>query len=211
MIEQTLRKFCESRHRLLIVIAGTFIVGLVLVIPLVDVYCAERDEKSALLTELDSARSIAAALEGFEARVTQKVAELKVLEARTVNDESLPELRGKLVDLAKETSCNIRRLAVGTTSSRLWTPGEDPINPKADTKPGEAPSEFTLEWRPVSISLSGSSSSLRGLLERFAAAGMLMHVKSFEMYPSGPNRQSLTLDMEVWYFTLSRRAVSIQG
>ena len=38
MIEQTLRSFCESRHRWLIVIAGTFVVGLVLVMPLVDAY-----------------------------------------------------------------------------------------------------------------------------------------------------------------------------
>lgn len=211
MIEELLRTFCESRHRSLIVIAGTFVVGLVLVLPLVDVYCAERDEKEALLTELDSARSIAAAIEVFEARVTEKVSQLKVFETRTVDDESLPELRSKLVDLAKEAECNIRRLAVGATSARPWVPEEDPINPKSNAKQGEAPSEFTLEWRPVSISLSGSNSSLRDLLERLSAARMLMHVKSFEMYPSSPNRQSLTLDLEVWYFTLIRRAASPQG
>jgi hypothetical protein len=57
----------------------------------------------------------------------------------------------------------------------------------------------------VSISLSGTSSALRTLLERISAAGMLMHAKSLEMYPSSPNRQSLTLDMELWYFTLVRR------
>ena len=49
MIEQTLRRFCESKHRKLIVIAGTFVVGLVLVLPLVDVIRAGRDEKEALL------------------------------------------------------------------------------------------------------------------------------------------------------------------
>ena len=41
MIEQTLRRFCESKHRKLIVIAGTFVVGLVLVMPLVDVLLAD--------------------------------------------------------------------------------------------------------------------------------------------------------------------------
>ena len=63
MIEQTLRRFCESPHRGLIVIAGTFIVGLVLVLPLVDVYRAGHNDKTALLAELDSARSVAAELE----------------------------------------------------------------------------------------------------------------------------------------------------
>ena len=54
--------FCESKHRTLIVIAGTFVVGLVLVMPLVDVIRAGHDEKETLLAELDSARQVAAEL-----------------------------------------------------------------------------------------------------------------------------------------------------
>ena len=72
MIEQTLRRFCEFKHRKLIVIAGTFIVGLVLVVPLVDVIRAGRDEQEDLLAELDSARNVAAELQAFEARVAEK-------------------------------------------------------------------------------------------------------------------------------------------
>jgi hypothetical protein len=177
----------------------------VLVIPLVDAYCAGRNEKEALLAELDSARQIAAELSDNENRVTAELAQLKVIEARTTDEDSLPVLRGKLVDLAKETGCNIRRLSVGNAGSRPWKPGDDPINPAATAKPGEEAPAFTLEWRPVSISVSGTSSGLRTLLERISAAGMLMHAKSLEMYPSSPNRQSLTLDMELWYFTLVRR------
>jgi hypothetical protein len=205
MIEQTLRKFCESRHRWLIVIAGTFAVGLVLVIPLVDAYCAGRNEKEALLAELDSARQIAAQISETENRVAAELSQLKVFEARTTDDNSLPVLRGKLVDLAKETECNIRRLSVGAASSRPWNPGDDPISPAGNTKPGEPASAFVLEWRPVSISVSGTSANLRALLERIAATGMLMHAKSLEMYPSSASRQNLSLDMELWYFTLVRR------
>ena len=40
---------------------------------------------------------------------------------------------------------------------------------------------------------------------RISAAGMLMHTKLMEMYPSSPNRQTLTLDLELWYFTLARK------
>ncbi len=204
MIEQILRRFCEYKHRTLIVIAGTFIVGLVLVLPLVDVYYAGLNEKEALLAELESARQVAAGLEQFEARVAQKLAELEAFAGRTVDEATLPALRERLVDLAKDAGCSIRRLSVGAASSRPWAPGENPIGP-ADAKPSEAKSVFLLEWRPVSISLSGTSTSLRSLVERIAAAGMLMHTKSFEMYPSSPNRQTLTLDMELWYFTLARR------
>jgi hypothetical protein len=173
--------------------------------PLVDVYFAGRDEKATLLAELDSAKHIAAELEQFESRVADKLAQLKVLEARTVNEDSLPALRGQLVDLAKDTGCNIRRLSVGAASSRAWVPGQDPVVPTVDAKSAETGSAFMLEWRPVSISLSGTSVSLRTMLERVANSGMLMHTKSFEMYPSSPARQSLTLDMELWYFTLARR------
>jgi hypothetical protein len=205
MIEQALRNFCESRHRWLIVIAGTFALALVLVIPLVDAYCAGRNDKEALLAELESARQIAAELSEMESRVAKELAQVKVFEARTTDEQSLPVLRGTLVDLAKETGCNIRRLSVGAASSRPWTPGDDPINPVTSSKANESSPAFVLEWRPVTISLSGSSANLRTLLERIAAAGMLMHPKSLEMYTSSPNRQDLSMDMELWYFTLVRR------
>jgi hypothetical protein len=207
MIEPALRKFCESRHRKLIVIAGTFIVGLVLILPLVDLLRAGRDEKEGLLAELDSARNVAAEMKEFEVRVAEKVAQLKGFEARTVDDESMPALRGKLVDLAKETGCSIRRLNVAGASSRAWKPGENPFAQVPDRKVGDVATgaNYQLEWRPVTISLTGTSTSLRGMVERVAASGMLMHTKSLEMYPSSPNRQNLTLDMELWYYTLSRK------
>jgi hypothetical protein len=205
MIEQTLRRFCESKHRWLIVIGGTFVVGLVLVMPLVDVYSADRDEKTTLLADLDSAKRVAGDLKLFEKRVAEKLAVLQVYEARTVDDESLATLRGKLMEFAKETECSIRRLSVGNASSRPWAPGENPIAPVEGPKRAEAKSMFVLEWRPVSISLSGTSTGLRTMLDRIAASKMLMHAKSIEMYPSSPTRQTLTLDMELWYFTLARR------
>jgi hypothetical protein len=205
MIEQALRTFCEAKHRTLIVIAVTFVVGLVMVLPLVDVIRAGHAEKEALTVELDSAKTVAAGLKGFERRVAEKLAELKVFEDRTVDDESMATLRGKLVDLAKEARCSVRRLNVGAAVTRPWKPGDNPIGP-ADVKQVDAGSPFQLEWRPVSVSLSGASGDLRTMLERINELKMLMHAKSFEMYPSGPNRQSLTLDLELWYFTLARRS-----
>ena len=204
MIEQALRTFCEARHRSLIVIAGTFTVGLVLILPLVDVIRAGHDEKEALITELDSAKTVASGLEGFEARVMEKLSELKVQEARTVDDGSMPAQREKLVELAKETACSIRRISVGAASSRPWKPGENPIGP-AEAKQNESNSAFKLEWRPVSISLSGTSSSLLSMLERVSDSGMLVYSKSIEVYPTSPTRQTLTLDLELWYYTLAKR------
>ncbi len=188
-----------------IVIAGTFIVGLLLVMPLVDVIRAGHDEKEALLTELESAQSVASELQPFELRVNEKLAQLKSLEARTVDDSSLPALRGKLVDIAKETACSIRRLNVGGVGSRPWQPGQNPTATTPDKKPTDANSNFMLEWRPVNLSLSGTSASLRNMVEKLASTGMFMHIKNLEMYPSSPKRELLTLEMEIWYFTLARK------
>jgi hypothetical protein len=205
MIEQTLRRFCESKHRKLIVTAGTFVVGLLLVMPLVDVIRAGRDDKEALLTELESAQSVASDLQSFETRVNNKVAELKSLEGRTVDDSSLPLLRGKLMDFAKETACSIRRLNVGGVGSKAWQPGQNPLATTPDKKLPNANSNFVLEWRPINLSLSGNSASLRSMVEKLANSGMFMHIKNLEMYPSSPKRESLTLEMEIWYFTLARK------
>ena len=206
MIEQSLRRFCEFKHRKLIVIAATFVVGLVLVLPLVDVLRSGHDEQENLLVELDSARNVAAGLQAFETRVAEKTTQLKAFEARTVNEESLTALRGKLVDLAKETGCSIRKLSVGGMSSRAWQPGDDPTAPEVNRKPSDVTtSNFQLEWRPVMVSISGTSASLRNLIEKVAESGMLMHTKSLEMYTSSATRQTLTLDMELWYFTLARK------
>ena len=205
MIEQALRRFCESKHRGKIVIAGTFTLGLLLVMPLVDVIRAGRDEKEALLTELESAQSVASDVKSFETRVNEKLAQLKSLEGRTVDDSSLPLLRGKLVDFAKETTCSIRRLNVGAVGSRPWQPGQNPLATTPDKKPIDANSNFILEWRPVNLSLSGNSASLRSMVERLASSGMFMHIKNLEMYPSSPKRESLTLEMEIWYFSLARK------
>jgi hypothetical protein len=176
-----------------------------LVLPIVDVYYAGRDEKTAVIVDLESARSVAAGIAEYETRVAEKVAQLKSLEVRTLNDESLPDLRGKLVDLAKEARCSIRRLNVGITSSRPWKADENPIMPKPAAKSDENASPFVLEWRPINLSLSGTGENLRTLIDKIATSGMFVHTKSMEMYPSSPARQSLTLDMELWYFTLTRR------
>jgi len=206
MIEQALRRFCETKHRKLIVIAGTFIVGLLLVLPLVDSYSAGRTEKEELLGELESSQNVAASLDGFEKRVTEKLAALEVLEAQTVDDSTMPKLRGKLVDLAKESGCSIRKLTVGSAVTRQWRPGENPINPATNAKKPEEESRFQLEWRPVIISLSGTSANLKSMVEKVSKAGMMMHTKSLEIYPTSPNRQALTLDVELWYFTLARKS-----
>jgi hypothetical protein len=205
MSHELLRKFCESRHRSLIVIAGTFVAGLLLLLPIVDAYYAGRDEKNGLQAELDAAKRVAADLAKYEQRATEKVAQLAAMEARTVDDDSLPMLRGRLVDLAKETDCIIRRLTPGAASKRPWAAGDDPLAQRAPSQLEQNSTGFVLEWRPVNLSLSGTSDNLRAFLDRLTSMAMFMHTKSLDIYPASPSRQSLTMDLELWYFTLTRK------
>jgi hypothetical protein len=207
MIEQTLRSFCESRRRWVIVIAGTFAVGLVLILPLADLYLAERNAKADLLTELESAQQLVETVADSETRLAVKTAELKTFEGRTVDEKSLPALRTKLVELARDTGCSLRRLNVGNASTRPWHEGDDPKTAnETSAKPTDQSTGFNLEWRPVTVSVSGSSANLCSLLERMEADHMLMHTRNFDMHPDGEGRKNLNLDMELWYYNLARGA-----
>jgi len=206
MIERTLRTLCESRYRRLIVIVGTFTVGLVLVLPLVDLYSAERAAKAVLLAELSTAHQVAEDLDQYESRVAEKTAELAKFDARTVSAESLPELRSQLMDMAHETGCSLRRLNVGSPTLRPWHQGDDPLEPPGSTNATSADetSGFTLESWPVNVSLSGSDANIRSMLNRMEADGMLMHTKDFEMHAANADGKMLDVDMELWYFNLTR-------
>jgi len=173
--------------------------------PLVDVYYAGISEKQDLFAELESARQVAAQITPLQKRVAERVTELERFEQGTIDEQSWRSLHERLLVLAKETGCSIRRLNVGEAMSRPWSPGEDPIGLPAATRRTDAKEVCLLEWRPVNISLSGSSTALRTVLERMMTEGKLMHTKLLEMYPSSPNRQMKTLDMELWYFSLARR------
>ena len=78
--------------------------------------------------------------------MTEKLAQLKVFEARTVDDESLPALRGKLVDLAKETGCSIRRLNVGRRFVASLAAGRKPDRAGGRQEAGRRKRRRTFNW-----------------------------------------------------------------
>jgi hypothetical protein len=175
-----------------------------MVVPLVDVLSAERHEKAALLEEVAAATQVAEVIEQFESRVAVKTAQLAEFEARAVSDETLPALRTKLVELARDTGCSLRRLNVGASSSRPWYSGDNPIVAPAGARPAGVTPSFTLQWWPTTVSLSGTDVNLRNLLDHMEADGMLMHTKSIEMHPASEGRKILDLDLELWFFNLTR-------
>jgi hypothetical protein len=180
-----------------------------LLVPLADLYLAERSEKAELLADIASAQEVVETIAKSEAKLAAKMAEVKAYEARSIDEQSLAALRMKLVELARDTGCSVRRLNVGAVSMRPWHGANEPmaINDVKPVKAMEAPTGFNLQWTPVTVSVSGSNTNLCSLLERMEADHMLMHTKTFEMHPdASEGHKNLNLDLELWYYNLARGA-----
>ena len=208
MIEPTLRAFCESRHRWLIVISVTLGIGLVTLLPLVDDYFAGKSEKTECMEELRNARLDAADLDTLKSRVAELTAQLDGIEKRTVSESTVAEYRSQLVDLARTSGCQLRRITVGTAQSRPWYKGNDPIENQPKTATKKKSSGLELERQPLALSVSGSMSSLKSLLEQIRNDQLLMHVKNMELRPTGQDRKQVILDLELWFFDLNVQAAA---
>ncbi len=203
MIEQTLRTLVESRYRWLIVISVTSAIGLALLLPLVDDYFAGRKEKADLTRELENSRLAAQQLEPLEKRVGEETSKLDELLRRTVSEKQVSLYRGRLVDLARRTGCQIRRITVGTVHTRPWHEKDDPLADRVDPAAVGKETGLQLRRQPVSVSVSGSMSNLQSLLEEMRKDRMLMHTRNFDLRPAGQNRRMVNLEMELWFFDLS--------
>src|SRR5260221_5689483 len=113
-----------------------------------------------MLTELGTAQQVEVTIADSEARLAAKDAELKSYEARAVDEQSLPALRTRLVELARDTGCSLRRLNVGVISMRPWHEADDPTAMNdSKGKSTEHTTGFNIEWRPVTVSVTGSNAN----------------------------------------------------
>lgn len=206
MTKSIARSLCESRYRWLIVISVTLGVGLTTLLPLADDYLDGKTEKSDCLEELRNARLEVADLGKLKSRIDQLKSELVEIEGRTVSESTVSEYRGRLVDFARTSGCQLRRITVGDGQTRPWRDGDDPVDSK-----GKAEEQLTgliLERQPLVISVSGTVSGLKSLLEQMRNERLLMHVRSMELRPTGQTRKQVTLDLELWFFDLHTKTAA---
>lgn len=202
MITQLIDRFCESQRRWLIVTGVTFVVGLLTGLPQVDVLLTQRDEQKNLEEELVRASRSSSRLATFKERAATETAALEQLEQRTVDEQRLPEFRTALVDIVRESGCQMRRINVAAVRSRPWKQGDNPVTEVENRKAKSTP--FTLETRSVSLSVSGSTQSVRSLLTRVQDEQKIFHAKTMDLRPLGRNRRGVQMDLELWYFALTR-------
>jgi hypothetical protein len=203
--EKNLRRLLDHKYRLAIVIFGTFGIGLVTLLPLADEYQDLQQRRTEAETALAEGRLVAHDLEACHERVRAQVAQLEKLEARAVSSRRVDEFRNRMVEMVRESGCQIRRIQVGAGQARKWLKNDDPLQSTASGTDGKNDSGFQLESQTFTLSVTGSLPKLKELLAALHAQHYLAHTKSFSLRPAGQDGKEASLDVELWLFDLARK------
>lgn len=206
MTNSLIRKFCESRYRWPIVATATTLAALATVVPLVDEYFDNRSSRNGLSEELVRAQQVASALPEYEERAAKVTGELEALEGRVVDDATLARFRSRIVDVVRESGCQIRQIEVGAATKRPWIQGDDPLT-EAQQSPGkERATPFSLERRSVTLAVDGTMPAIHDLLSRLEQEQMLSHPHRVQMQAASTGGETVMLEVELWLFALARSA-----
>lgn len=200
--QQLIDRFCESRHRWLIVTAATLLLALVTVLPQVDQFMSLRADEIAKAAELSEAQQTAELLPRMRQRVEQTGKQLTELEARTLQGEMVSDFRSKLVEMVRESGCQMRRLSVEGVRERRWRENDRPLAEPNEPAGNDTP--FQLETRPVNLSVTGTMEEVRTLLRKIEVIGMMTHARGVDLRPAGRDSKLVHMDLELWCFALSR-------
>lgn len=206
MNETLLRRFCESRHRSLIVATVTILLGLVVFTTLADDYFDKKESRRALAEELENARQTAKQLPQLEKQMAAVAEELGILEGRSVSEETVSTYRTRLVDMIRESSCQIRRLDVAAPVRRPWKAGDNPLQEGNVSDSSGKTTPFFLERRSIQLSVNGKTHDIYSLLERLQQDNTLAHPERMQIQSDGQNGETVTMDLELLLFALSRQS-----
>ncbi len=205
MNESPLRKFCESRHRKLIVVIVTTLIGLLVLIPLVDDNFNKRESHSTLTEDLDRARQTAEGLPEIEQQVATIVEKLAAIESRTISSNSVSKYRSKVVDLVREAGCQVRRFDVSTPMRRAWMKKDNPLEATISKQAKNKKTPFALERRNVVLLVDGTMENVRELLGQLHKDDSLAYLHRLELQSASRGSEQVTLELELWLFALGRQ------
>jgi hypothetical protein len=204
MTNSLIRKFCESRYRWPIVATATAMTALATLLPLADEYFNNRDSRNGLSEELVRARETAARLPTYERRAAAVSDELDALELRTVDEAKLAQFRSRLVDVVRESSCQIRQIEVGQPTRRAWSQGDDPLAETPQSEGRAKATPFFLERRSITLAVDGTMSAVHDLLKRLEDERTLSHPRRIQLQAASTGGEIVTLELELWLFALTR-------
>ncbi len=205
MNDSIVRKFCESPRRSLIVTIVTILLGLVVLAPLVDDYFDNREAFAVLEGELVTARQEAEQLPQLQETANKVEAQLELQESRCVTEKNLSDYRSRLVELVRESGCQIRRLELSAPILAPWNEGDNPIEGKRVTGSASEKTPFVIEHRNVNLSVNGRTAGIYDLLEKLQHDTKVTYPEKVEIISDGQNGEELMLELELWLFALTRQ------
>jgi hypothetical protein len=200
------RKFCESRYRWPIVATATALLALGTVAQMADEYFDNRASRSELSEELARARDTAGALPEYEKRALAVSGKLAELERRTLSNAGLADFRSRLVDLVRDSGCQIRQIEVGEPTRRAWVRGDDPLKEPDQSTAKSGGTPFNLERRSVLLAVDGTMPAVHELLARLEDERTLSHPHRLQMQAASAGGDTVMVELELWLFALSRTA-----
>ena len=207
MNDSPLRQFCESKHRKLIVVIVTTLLGLLVLIPLVDDYFGDRESHSTLTEELDRTRQTADGLPELEKKVAGIVEKLATIESRAITKASVSNYRSKVVDLVRESGCQVRRFDVATPTRRTWLKKDNPLETVVAKAAKNKKTPFALERRNVVLLVNGTMENVHELLTQLHSDDSLAYLHRLELHSAARGSEQVTMKIELWLFALSRQKV----
>jgi hypothetical protein len=204
MNNSLIRKFCESGYRWPIVATATVLLALAAVLPAVDEYFDNRMSRNERSEELARARATAEALPTYEQRSAAVQGELAALQARTVEEAGLAAFRSRLVEVVRESGCQIRQIEVGSPTTRPWKQGDDPLAEGQDAGGKASGTGFSLERRGVTLAVDGAMPAIHDLLSRLDEEHTLSHPHRVQLQPAAAGGETVMVEMELWLFALVR-------
>jgi hypothetical protein len=203
MSESYVEQLAGSRYRWLIVTSITLGIALATLLPQVDHYIASRSERAELEEQIARATEMAESLQEYETKVAEKSAMLTGYRNRLVDETRVTALRNWLVDAARDSGCQVRKIDIGAPDQRAWRLDDQSLDFSPNTVNEKNEGLFNLQKRRVMLSISGSSDEIRSLLKVIDADNRLAHPHTIELRPS-PRQRNVQLDLILWYYALVR-------
>ena len=202
-IRTLLQRCVEDRARRWAVIIPILGIGLAVVLPAADKNTDLRKRQTEWRAKVAKIRHEVAGLDVVRQTAQRKRAERDGWRSRAVSAENVHQFRQQVVALARDSGCQIRRVHVGTSQTRPFKEGDDPLGQAKNSRPTRKPPAFALETQTLTMSVSGNLESVRKMLVQLDAADRMVHTKSFTLAPSREDRRNVVLDLELLLFGLT--------
>ncbi|MBX7168053.1 MAG: hypothetical protein K1X74_17085 [Pirellulales bacterium] len=209
-LETLVKTIAEHPRRRTIVTLLTLVTLVMVMWPAADEYLALCDFRAHLMQSLDEARAEAEALPQLEKLAQQRATELAAFEQRTVDEGETFRFREELVELVRQSGCQMRRIDVDQPQRRRWQSGEDPLAAAAPApnKQDPGPSPYELSTRRLTLAVSGPLSSVHALFDNLRALDKVLCLGNLHEQPEGPERKEIAVDIELIVLSLEKPAVA---